>query len=166
LDIKPENILIMTPQFDPKATVLADFEAASNSEAPTACDDGDLSTECYRAPELIMRQHYTEKVDIWALGITLFVALTRKFPFHSENCESEIIAGLPNLTYDMRNFSPECRQLARGMLQADPNKRLTARNILAHPWFDDVRSPRNPGRSMDAGRRKPRTRVVAAFGTH
>jgi serine/threonine protein kinase len=159
-DIKPENILIMTHQFDPKATVLADFEAASKSDAPTPCD-GDLGTAFYRAPELIARKHYTEKVDIWALGITLFVALTRKFPFHSEEFESEIVAGLPDLAYDMRNFSAECRQLARDMLRANPNERFTAAEILAHPWFDDVR---NRGRSTQHGSRKPGVGAVAAVG--
>jgi serine/threonine protein kinase len=162
LDIKPENILIITPEFDPTATVLADFETGCKSDSPSSCDV-DIGTEFYRAPELITHGRYTEKVDIWALGITLFVALTKKFPFHSEDFEKEIIAGLPNLADDMRNFSPQCRQLARGMLRANPNERLTAAEVLAHSWFDDVRPPMTPGRSMDAHRRKPRIHTGAAF---
>ena len=78
-DIKPDNILVVdNDEKDPKV-VLADFGFARKF------DDADLSNEFlgtpeFTAPEIFQMEEYTNKVDIWSLGVSLFIMLAAKYP--------------------------------------------------------------------------------------
>ena len=41
-------------------------------------------TPIYRAPEMFLGGGYSEKVDLWAVGVTLFELITNRTPFESE----------------------------------------------------------------------------------
>lgn len=61
-DIKTENILI-----DNDTVVLADFGLASECLSPKFI----RGSYAYRAPELLTKNHYNDKIDIWSLGVTI-----------------------------------------------------------------------------------------------
>ena len=44
-----------------------------------------LGTPLYMAPELIRHQKYSEKVDVWGLGIITYQLLSGKTPFDGKN---------------------------------------------------------------------------------
>ena len=46
-----------------------------------------LGTPLYMAPELVQQQKYTEKVDIWSLGVITYQLLSGKTPFDGKNLE-------------------------------------------------------------------------------
>jgi serine/threonine protein kinase len=139
-DIKPENILVMDHTLSPDCCVLADF--GFSREFP----EGVCTTEFpgslhYAAPELLRGESYTEKVDIWALGITMFACLTSRFPFKTDPDEirREILAGLPGLFEgEGIDFSVDCHALLDWMLAPNPAQRPSAEEALNHPWFGDL----------------------------
>jgi serine/threonine protein kinase len=139
-DIKPENILVMDPSLSPECVVLADFGFARRFPNGV-CDDEFCGSLHYAAPELLRGQPYTEKVDIWALGITMFACLTSALPFEcdADEARKEILAGLPGLFERERlEVSEECRDLIDRMLAPNPANRPSAALALEHAWFKDL----------------------------
>lgn len=84
-DVKPENLLLVSK--DSEQVKLADFGFAkvrvAHDSLNTAC-----GTPGYAAPELLTRnknKNYTMKVDMWSLGVVLYILLCGFPPFHEEN---------------------------------------------------------------------------------
>lgn len=78
-DIKPENVLLSGADSDGAHVKICDFGYAS------FCVNDDL-VEClgtvnYMAPEMLRRAPYGRSVDVWSLGVVMFVMLAGAFPF-------------------------------------------------------------------------------------
>ena len=82
-DVKLENIL-MTDDLGEINVKLADF-GFSKVLGPNETRSSDMGTFVYCAPELLLGERSGKEVDLWALGITLYVLLTGGYPFFSEN---------------------------------------------------------------------------------
>jgi serine/threonine protein kinase len=142
-DIKAENILVLDPKNIGDSVVLSDFGLCK------IYPNGSYSTDfCGSpfsfAPELVLRVPYTEKADIWALGITLVACFTATLPMNTgsrEVAEADILDGLPELDLLLIDFDVpnEPADLIRNMLARSPEDRLSAREALQSPWFDDLR---------------------------
>jgi serine/threonine protein kinase len=133
-DLKPENILI-----DEHMTVkLADF---GMSEVML---DQYLSLSCgsphYVCPEIILGQPYDGvKVDIWSLGVILFVLLTGQVPFNAPSVRKLLNLIVTNKftapSLDTFSVSKNAKDLVMRMLTKNPEKRITMSEILAHPFL-------------------------------
>lgn len=90
----------------------------------------------YMAPEIINKQQFAgPPVDIWASGILLYVLVTGKFPFQSST-EKKVFEKVKKGIYEIPDYlSRPCSDLIRDILDPNPNTRLTAKNILKHPWI-------------------------------
>ena len=103
-----------------------------------------LSTFCgsppYAAPELFKDQNYNGPlVDIWALGVLLYLMLSTKLPFAGacvNDLKDTIIKGS---FYMPTNFSSEASSLVKGMLATDPLERFVMIDILASTWLHGQR---------------------------
>jgi serine/threonine protein kinase len=140
-DVKLENVLLMSTDFmDHRAVKLSDFGLAKRFASGT-CEDEWVGSPRYAAPELLKREPYTQMVDIWALGVTLFAALTQNFPYDPNNQSKEVLEGLPFMfcTTGTQWMTFLAKDLLRKMLALDPAARLSADEIMAHRWFDQVR---------------------------
>ncbi|OMJ70598.1 hypothetical protein SteCoe_31369 [Stentor coeruleus] len=93
-------------------------------------------TPSYMAPEIIKKEEYFgPPVDIWACGVVLFGMLCGYFPFKSysdKECYKKILEGVVKIPSFV---SSDARELIEKILVLDPQKRLTAKEILANPWF-------------------------------
>ena len=81
---------------------------------------------------------YGQPVDIWAMGVTLYVMLTDNFPFWAgseDRLRKDIDKGLDVETLPAA-LSPELRSILAGMLTVDPSRRLDANGVKHHPWLD------------------------------
>jgi serine/threonine protein kinase len=141
-DIKTENILVMDDCFSSESIVLSDFGYCKKFDKGV-CDNEFCGSPHYSAPELFMGRPYTEKVDIWALGITLYGCLTSAMPYEAEDRASmvrDIVDGLPDLfrLRSLEDLSEQCRDFLDWLLTADPEKRPSAEDALAHPWFIEM----------------------------
>ncbi|XP_064204194.1 tribbles homolog 1 [Anguilla rostrata] len=91
----------------------------------------------YVSPEILngSGSYSGKQADVWSLGIMLYALLVGRYPFHDSDpgaLFSKIRKGqfcLPD------GLSPQARCLLRSVLRKEPAERLTAEEILIHPWF-------------------------------
>lgn len=81
-DLKPENVLLATRN-GKRVIKLADFGYArfvASTGMNTQC-----GTKSYLAPEVIRGTTYYDKVDLWALGVIMYIMLCGRPPFRHRN---------------------------------------------------------------------------------
>jgi len=102
----------------------------------TAC-----GSRLYAAPEVIQHQMYDASVDMWGLGVVMYVLLSGDVPFVKLN---DIIEAKLEFKGSIWNFvSDDAKNLIKGLVQKDPNARLTPENVLQHKWVKDA-APTSP----------------------
>ncbi|KAG7244972.1 hypothetical protein INR49_023538 [Caranx melampygus] len=143
-DLKPENLLVIERvAADICRLKLGDFGLAMVVTEPvfTIC-----GTPTYVAPEILCETGYGVAVDIWALGVILYILLCGFPPFRSRDRDQEELFQLIKqgqlhfLSPYWDPISEEARGLVRALLQADPTVRLTAEQTLLHPWVKAMAS--------------------------
>ena len=137
-DVKPENIFLADNGSDIPDAYLGDLGFA------VRLDDADpneiLSSGPYMAPELICEEDWNEKVDMWSLGVTMYLMFTGEWPFghwRAEDRDSQQIyyLGACNVDCDFSVLPENVRDLICGLLQRDPEIRLSAEDALRHDFF-------------------------------
>ena len=97
-----------------------------------------IGTPYYVAPE-ILKGRYTEKWDIWSVGVMMFLLLSGSLPFEGNNTEAickAVYRGDFQFTPNKWNkVSQSAKDLISDMLVKDPNKRISAAEALKHEWF-------------------------------
>ena len=126
-DIKPENFLVQVLDDGEPNLKLIDFGFACEIK-PGLRDY--LGTPTYTAPEIIMRDEYDEKVDIWSTGILLFNMLTGCQPYNSNDYipldEQVLNKSIPFSKIENEQLKKLCKKLCN----KDPVKRVSAREAL------------------------------------
>lgn len=140
-DIKPDNVLVVeTDEKNPKV-VLADFGLARRFKCSNDLGKEFLGTPEFSAPEILRKRYYTNKVDIWSLGVSLFVMLVARYPTCSyqsdpKKCRWLIERGMLNYQIlDDMNISPLAIDLVKKMCDYYPDDRITAEMALKHQWI-------------------------------
>ncbi|XP_051144383.1 serine/threonine-protein kinase PEPKR2-like [Andrographis paniculata] len=132
-DIKPENILL-TASGQMK---LADFGLAVRILDGQRLS-GVVGSPSYVAPEVLVG-NYSEKVDIWSAGVLLHALLVGVLPFQGDSLEA-VFEAIKKEKLDFRSnlwnsVSQPARQLLSKMLTRSVSARLTADEVLRHPWL-------------------------------
>uniref|UniRef100_A0A8C1AXJ4 Ribosomal protein S6 kinase n=2 Tax=Cyprinus carpio TaxID=7962 RepID=A0A8C1AXJ4_CYPCA len=141
-DLKPSNILYVDESGNPESIRICDFGFAKQLRA----ENGLLMTPCYTAnfvaPEVLKKQGYDAACDIWSLGVLLYTMLTGFTPFANgpEDTPEEILARIGSGKFSLAggywsSVSLEAKDLVSKMLHVDPHQRLTAAQVLKHPWI-------------------------------
>ncbi|XP_041065508.1 cyclin-dependent kinase 1 [Carcharodon carcharias] len=162
-DLKPQNLLI-----DSKGIIkLADFGLARAFGVPVRVYTHEVVTLWYRAPEVLLGSaRYSTPVDIWSIG-TIFAEMATKRPlFHGDSEIDQLFRifrtlGTPNNEIwpevetlpDYKNTFPKWKagslsqvknidlnglDLLAKTLIYDPARRISAKEALRHPYFDDL----------------------------
>jgi serine/threonine protein kinase len=134
-DLKPENVMI-----DVSGNVkISDF-GLSNILKPGRLCTTFCGSPIYCPPEVVLQQQYNGTlVDVWSLGVMLYVMVTGGMPWRLERNVVKNMADLIAANYaipDCLGISLECRLLIRMMLTADSKKRATVAMIANHPWVN------------------------------
>jgi len=116
---------------------LIDFDTAeSNNEEK---QDHRILTPYYAAPEIIKKEPYNEKVDIWSTGCLMYVLLSGRTPFNgltNDEIERKVKAGEFEMYYHpWGQISDDAKTLIDSMLKLDPKERISAADALQHKWF-------------------------------
>lgn len=131
-DLKPQNILI-DRNLNLKITDFS-FAKEDNEEnlSQTMC-----GSPLYMAPEILNYQEYTNKTDLWSIGVIMYELIVGKTPYRAKN--------IVNLVKNIRNrdviipknihISSNCKHLLFSLLEKDPDKRITWKNFFLHPWI-------------------------------
>lgn len=95
-------------------------------------------TAYYIAPE-VLQGSYTEKCDLWSIGVILYIMLSGKPPF-SGSSDKEILRKVSEANYTLKSDiwqkrSDDVKQLITQLMEKDQLKRLSAREALNHPWI-------------------------------
>ncbi|KAJ4868985.1 Serine/threonine-protein kinase PEPKR2 [Raphanus sativus] len=132
-DVKPENILLTAAG----KIQLADFGLAMRL-AKGQTLSGLAGSPAYVAPEVIS-ENYSEKVDIWSAGVLLYALLSGVLPFKGDSLDA-IFDAIKKLKLDFNSgvwesVSKPARDLLSRMLTREESARITADEVLRHPWI-------------------------------
>ncbi|KAG7999859.1 Cyclin-dependent kinase 1 [Nibea albiflora] len=174
-DLKPQNLLIDNKG----VIKLADFGLARAFGVPVRVYTHEVVTLWYRAPEVLLGSpRYSTPVDVWSTG-TIFAELATKKPlFHGDSEIDQLfrifrtlgtpnndvwpdVESLPdykntfpkwksgNLSSMVKNLDKNGLDLLAKMLTYNPPKRISAREAMTHPYFDDLDKSTLPAASIN-----------------
>nr|CAB3457300.1 unnamed protein product [Digitaria exilis] len=131
-DIKPENILLTKAG----KMKLADFGLAARVTNGQKLS-GVAGSPAYVAPE-VLSGNYSENVDIWGAGVLLHVLLLGSLPFQGGSLDA-VFESIKTVELDFSgsqwaSISGLGKDLIGRMLNRDVSSRITADEVLSHPW--------------------------------
>jgi serine/threonine-protein kinase CHEK2 len=163
-DLKPENALLAVNEAGEKIIKLGDFGLAraigENQRMSTLC-----GTPAYLAPEVFRPEGatalYTLKVDMWSLGMLLFVCLAGWQPYDDSHVPSHgtdfasFTLPIMRLEAPWDIISKEGQLFTIRLLQVNPEERPSAQEALEDPWWEQptVRSKGSAKRKRSASSR-------------
>ncbi|KAI8082785.1 kinase-like domain-containing protein [Halteromyces radiatus] len=137
-DIKPENLLFATKDVDAKL-MITDFGLSKilknhDDILMTAC-----GTPGYVAPEVLLQKGHGKPVDLWSVGVIAFVLLSGYTPFYGED-QAALFENIMSGKYEFdeeywSDISDSAKNMIDRLLTFDPEKRITAKEALKHPWI-------------------------------
>ncbi|XP_034651610.1 SNF-related serine/threonine-protein kinase [Drosophila subobscura] len=137
-DLKPENVVF----FEKLGLVkLTDF-GFSNKFSPGQKLETFCGSLAYSAPEILLGDSYdAPAVDIWSLGVILYMLVVGQAPFEKAN-DSETLTMIMDCKYTVpAHVSAECRTLIASMLVRDPKKRATVEELASSDWLKPIDEP-------------------------
>lgn len=140
-DLKPENIL-MEDKSDDSDLKIVDF-GLSKIIGPSETSLDPFGTLSYVAPEVLLQKPYGKEVDLWSLGIIIYLCLSRVLPFDDED-DREIARQTIYMNPDF-SFSPwdkvseDAKDIVGKLLEKNRHKRPSLEACLEHPWFSNFK---------------------------
>lgn len=135
-DIKLDNILL-----DANGRIkICDFGVSRQLSSESERMTEQCGTPAYIAPEILKDKGYEGfKADVWSAGVCLYAMLIGTVPFKAASMH-ELHHMIINGKYDLKNEKlSECVvNLIKQLLEVDPKKRLSAFEVLSHPWLKDA----------------------------
>ncbi|KAL8141957.1 hypothetical protein V2J09_014989 [Rumex salicifolius] len=143
-DLKPENFLFANKKENSPLKVI-DF-GLSVFFRPGETFTEIVGSPYYMAPE-VLKRNYGPEVDIWSAGVILYILLCGVPPFWAETEQGVALAILRGIVDFKRDpwpqISDNAKSLVKQMLEMDPKKRLTAHQVLEHPWIQNAKKAPN-----------------------
>jgi len=138
-DLKPENLL-SAGDSEKEIIKIADFGFSKNF------GEEKLMTSCgspgYVAPEVLTSESYDKSVDMWSVGVIIYILLCGYPPFYADNAPA-LFKKIMDVKYDFDDaswdeVSDDAKNLIRHLLVKDPKERYTAKQCLEDPWVQGV----------------------------
>ena len=133
-DIKPENLLLN----ENGRILLADY-GWSNFKKDEDIRKTFCGTPEYIAPEMLRKEAYDHRIDIWSVGVLMFELLAGYSPFSARN-NNDLYLNIRKLRIHWPNdFPPIAKNLVSSIVKSNPNERPTLEEILKHKWFQQTK---------------------------
>ncbi|XP_052003223.1 protein kinase D4 isoform X2 [Xyrauchen texanus] len=136
-DLKPENVLLASPDPFPQVK-LCDFGFA-RIIGEKSFRRSVVGTPAYLAPEVISSHGYNRSLDMWAVGVILYVSLSGTFPFNEDEDIHQQITNAsfmyPRQPWSL--ISLEAVNLIKNLLQVVVRRRFSVGKAMGHPWFQN-----------------------------
>uniref|UniRef100_A0A674MDW9 Calcium/calmodulin-dependent protein kinase IV n=1 Tax=Takifugu rubripes TaxID=31033 RepID=A0A674MDW9_TAKRU len=136
-DLKPENLLYADLSLDAPLKI-ADFGLSKIID-----DQVTMKTVCgtpgYCAPEILRGNAYGPEVDMWSVGVILYILLCGFEPFFDPRGDQYMYSRILNCDYEFVSpwwdeVSLNAKDLVSKLIVLDPRQRLNVREALDHPW--------------------------------
>eukprot|EP00347_Sterkiella_histriomuscorum_P001558 403371572 len=141
-DLKLDNILLSSSEQGVYEVRIADFGLAMQL-LPGQKLTKRCGTPTYIAPEILKNSEYDLKADIFSLGSIMYNLLTGRYLFEPQQTSDYMImnkiCNLDHLPEQLKNISPLAKDLLYKLLKKKPEKRISVREALLHPWFQSDR---------------------------
>ncbi|KAK7104400.1 hypothetical protein V1264_019124 [Littorina saxatilis] len=139
-DLKPENVLLSSETAFPQVK-LCDFGFA-RIIGEKSFRRSVVGTPAYLAPEVLKRKGYNRSLDMWSVGVVVYVSLSGTFPF---NEDEEISDQIQNASFmyppnPWKEISQEGIDLITNLLQVKLRKRFTVDKCLLHVFLQDYQT--------------------------
>lgn len=135
-DLKPENFLLVNKDDDLSLKAI-DF-GLSVFFKPGQIFTDVVGSPYYVAPEVLCK-HYGPEADVWTAGVILYILLSGVPPFWAETQQGifdAVLKGVIDFESDpWPVISDSAKDLIKRMLCSRPSERLTAHEVLCHPWI-------------------------------
>ncbi|KAJ7964090.1 Calcium-dependent protein kinase [Quillaja saponaria] len=143
-DLKPENFLFANKK-ETSPLKAIDF-GLSVFFKPGECFNEIVGSPYYMAPE-VLKRNYGPEVDVWSAGVILYILLCGVPPFWAET-EQGVAQAIIRSVIDFKRdpwpkVSENAKDLVKKMLDPDPKQRLTAQEVLDHPWVQNAKKAPN-----------------------
>ncbi|VBB33256.1 unnamed protein product, partial [Acanthocheilonema viteae] len=141
-DLKPENLLYSDTTPDARL-LITDFGLAYQAQTSEEKMTETCGTPEYIAPEVLLRSAYTDKVDMWAVGVIAYILMSGIMPF-DDDCRSRLYTQIITANYiyypQFWSGSELAKDFVDALLETDPDTRLSATDAVKHEWFMGNRS--------------------------
>ncbi|XP_050530669.1 serine/threonine-protein kinase D1 isoform X2 [Daktulosphaira vitifoliae] len=139
-DLKPENVLLSSNSDFPQVK-LCDFGFA-RIIGEKSFRRSVVGTPAYLAPEVLRNKGYNRSLDMWSVGVIVYVSLSGTFPF---NEDEDINDQIQNAAFmyprnPWKEISHDAIDLIANLLQVKQRKRFTVDKSLAHIWLQDYQT--------------------------
>ncbi|XP_076800670.1 serine/threonine-protein kinase D3-like [Clavelina lepadiformis] len=139
-DLKPENVLLASDDPLPQLK-LCDFGFA-RIIGQKSFRRSVVGTPAYLAPEVLRKENYNRSLDMWSVGVIIYVSLSGTFPF---NEDEDINQQIQNADFmypptPWREMSPKSIELISSLLQVKKRKRPSVDKALCHEWLQDYQT--------------------------
>ncbi|XP_062911640.1 serine/threonine-protein kinase D3 isoform X2 [Mobula hypostoma] len=139
-DLKPENVLLASADPFPQVK-LCDFGFA-RIIGEKSFRRSVVGTPAYLAPEVLRSKGYNRSLDMWSVGVIIYVSLSGTFPFNEDEDINDQIQNAafmypPN---PWKETSSEAIDLINNLLQVKMRKRFSVDKSLSHPWLQDYQT--------------------------
>jgi serine/threonine protein kinase len=138
-DLKPDNIML-TEASDKGQIKIMDFGLSKILGKKEKAVDG-FGTLTFVSPEVLIRKPYNKEIDIWSIGVILYMMLSGDLPFDDEEDDEQKIA--KSIVYNEVEFpekkfgkrSKEVIDLIKRCLTKEPKNRIKIDEILKSDWI-------------------------------
>ncbi|KAK0087167.1 hypothetical protein PV325_001619 [Microctonus aethiopoides] len=139
-DLKPENVLLSSNS-DFTQVKLCDFGFA-RIIGEKSFRRSVVGTPAYLAPEVLRNKGYNRSLDMWSVGVIVYVSLSGTFPFNEDEDINEQIqnAGFMYPPNPWKEISSDAIDLINNLLQVKQRKRFTVDKTLQHIWLQDYQT--------------------------
>ncbi|XP_052900281.1 serine/threonine-protein kinase D3 [Anopheles moucheti] len=139
-DLKPENVLLSSDNEFPQVK-LCDFGFA-RIIGEKSFRRSVVGTPAYLAPEVLRNKGYNRSLDMWSVGVIIYVSLSGTFPFNEDEDINDQIQNAafmypPN---PWKEISSDAIDLINNLLQVKQRKRFTVDKSLLHCWLQDLQT--------------------------
>ena len=143
-DIKPENIMFVKKNAI-KTLKIIDLGVSQTLTYGETTNEP-IGTNGYICPEIYLHHNYSFKIDIWSLGIILYLMITGGIlPFDDDNMDSKIIGKKVvylQQEYPEKYFGKKSKGLINlldKMLEKNDNKRININDLIEDSWFGIIK---------------------------
>jgi len=139
-DLKPENIML-SDMGENSVIKIMDFGLSKILGPNEKVADG-YGTLSFVAPEVLVRQPYNKQIDIWSLGVILYLMLSGDLPFDDKNDNEENIARatvFSELKFPSNKWKSKSKEvmdlITKCLIKKKQEKRISIEEFLSHEWI-------------------------------